>query len=211
MTIKHILWDWNGTLLDDVSLCVEATNYLLSQNNLPSIDSNYYREHFTFPVNIFYAKLGLDIKKNYQHFSKLWNDYYQHEFSLQLPIRLEAKQVLEKITTLAIDQSILSASERGYLMTSLAKLNLANHFKYIYGNDGFIPEGKLKNAQKLVKKLAFPSKEILLIGDTDHDYDICQKLGLSCLIFQKGHVNPHRLNQLNVPKIANLNQVIDYL
>lgn len=47
--IKHIIWDWNGTLFDDVDICVDNINWLLKKYNLPEITKEKYREIFTFP------------------------------------------------------------------------------------------------------------------------------------------------------------------
>ena len=48
--IKHIVWDWNGTLVNDAWLFVELMNEELKQRNLSLIDIEKYKEHFTFPV-----------------------------------------------------------------------------------------------------------------------------------------------------------------
>ena len=42
MDLKHIIWDWNGTLLDDSWLCVESINKSLKKRNLPQIDKEKY-------------------------------------------------------------------------------------------------------------------------------------------------------------------------
>ena len=55
---KHILWDWNGTLLDDSWLCVEVLNDLLKEQGRDPISLETYRTHFNFPVIHFYEFLG---------------------------------------------------------------------------------------------------------------------------------------------------------
>ena len=61
MRYKHIIWDWNGTLLDDTWLCVEGINQALIKRNLTPISEDRYREVFTFPVRDYYKKLGFDL------------------------------------------------------------------------------------------------------------------------------------------------------
>ena len=58
---QHIIWDWNGTLLNDTWLCVEVLNELLVARNRSTIDSNEYRKQFGFPVIHFYDYLGFDV------------------------------------------------------------------------------------------------------------------------------------------------------
>ena len=59
----HVIWDWNGTLLDDNWLCVEVMNTLLSSRNLPLLTLERYRDIFDFPVKNYYEKLGFNFKK----------------------------------------------------------------------------------------------------------------------------------------------------
>jgi len=60
---KRVIWDWNGTLINDVCLVVEIMNKMLKKRNLPRIDSKIYREIFDFPVTKYYLTLGFDFSK----------------------------------------------------------------------------------------------------------------------------------------------------
>ena len=61
--IKYIIWDWNGTLIDDAWLFVELMNTELQDRDLPLINVEDYRQNFTFPVKKYYENLGFDFKK----------------------------------------------------------------------------------------------------------------------------------------------------
>jgi phosphoglycolate phosphatase len=61
--IKHVVWDWNGTLLDDVDACVDSINSLLRERAMPTIARDHYLEHFGFPVRDFYVHLGFDLDR----------------------------------------------------------------------------------------------------------------------------------------------------
>ncbi len=63
MKIKHIVWDWNGTLLNDNWLSIKAINILLLKYGLPAVEKEKYLEFFTFPVINYYKKLGFDFEK----------------------------------------------------------------------------------------------------------------------------------------------------
>ena len=56
---KHIIWDWNGTLLNDIALCLQVLNRLLKRRGRTSITQGDYRRNFGFPVIHFYRYLGL--------------------------------------------------------------------------------------------------------------------------------------------------------
>ena len=59
--IETVIWDWNGTLLDDLSVSFEATNRLLAANGrAPLADLDCYRAVFSFPVIDYYRRIGFD-------------------------------------------------------------------------------------------------------------------------------------------------------
>ena len=69
----NIIWDWNGTLLNDVDICVKSMNHLLEKRNLPLLDINRYKTVFGFPVKDYYAKIGFDFTK--ENFEIPANEY----------------------------------------------------------------------------------------------------------------------------------------
>ena len=60
---KHIIWDWNGTLINDVWLAVEIMNSILASRNIPLISHEKHKEMFDFPIKNYYQKLGIDFNK----------------------------------------------------------------------------------------------------------------------------------------------------
>ena len=60
---KTIIWDWNGTLLNDLDLSVDSVNILLKERNLPTLTVEKYKDIFGFPVIDYYVKAGFDFEK----------------------------------------------------------------------------------------------------------------------------------------------------
>ncbi len=60
--VKQLIWDWNGTLLDDVRMCVNVMNVLLDKYALPELTCEKYKQVFDFPVKDYYANLGFDFE-----------------------------------------------------------------------------------------------------------------------------------------------------
>ena len=63
MKYKHIIWDWNGTLLNDLTLCVDLLNVSLEKRKLPEMTEEKYRKKFLFPIKTFYESIGFDFSK----------------------------------------------------------------------------------------------------------------------------------------------------
>ena len=61
--IKHIIWDWNGTLVNDGWLFVELMNLVLEKRNLPKITLSDYKNTFCFPLEKYYQRLGFNFNK----------------------------------------------------------------------------------------------------------------------------------------------------
>ena len=61
---KAIIWDYNGTLLNDLSIGVECINRMLTKRELPLLTTESYREVFTFPVKKYYELVGFDFNKD---------------------------------------------------------------------------------------------------------------------------------------------------
>ena len=58
--LKHIIWDWNGPLVDARWLCIEGINCSLKKRGLSEITDDVYKDMFTFPVEHYYKKVGFD-------------------------------------------------------------------------------------------------------------------------------------------------------
>jgi len=108
--MKHIIWDFNGTLLCDAQLGVDCDNYVFDTLGLPRITIEDYRAHMTMPVRDFYTSLGVDLNiYKYETISRLWLDRFnQHAVSVGLvPGALES---IARLKEKGFTQSILSAS-----------------------------------------------------------------------------------------------------
>ena len=61
---RHIAWDWNGTLMDDVWLSLHIINALLVRRGIATIDVERYREVFGFPLRDYCRRLGFDLERD---------------------------------------------------------------------------------------------------------------------------------------------------
>ncbi|MEX0595079.1 MAG: hypothetical protein WD512_01175, partial [Candidatus Paceibacterota bacterium] len=56
---QQIIWDWNGTILDDSNVAHNCICELLRLENKPVIDFEYFRRNIKFPLDKFYVEIGL--------------------------------------------------------------------------------------------------------------------------------------------------------
>ena len=205
---KHIIWDWNGTLFNDVELCVDVLNGLLVRRNLPVFSIDAYRDIFTFPVRDYYAKAGLDLEKySFEQLGKEWMDEYE---SRRLEGRLFAKaeEVLQITNSNGIEQSILSAYKQDTLTELVNHFNLHHYFTYLTGLDHIYATSKVELGKDLMKKLKQHNSNVLLIGDTIHDFDVAQAMNAGCILIADGHQSKEKLVGYGVDVYDNLKHVI---
>ena len=207
-TYKHIIWDWNGTLINDLRLWCEIMNGLLTRRDLDPISVERYREVFTFPVREYYKKVGHDVSdENWEIISyEFMNEYEERKNECELFD--EVHKVLEKIDSIGIKQSVLSAYSQHSLEEIIDHFKLTNFFVRLIGLDNIYAAGKLDNGIKWMKELGHDEGEVLLIGDTVHDYEVAREIGADCLLIAEGHQEKSKLLEVTDNTVDSLGYLL---
>ncbi|NTV82811.1 MAG: HAD family hydrolase [Bacteroidales bacterium] len=199
-----IIWDFNGTLLDDMQVCVGCMNRMLKERNLPPLDMRRYREIFTFPVRDYYLALGFDFQQEpFDIPAHQFIDLYRESLH-QAPLHEDAEDLLRYFRQLGYTQIILSAMEQELLEETLESKGILNYFDQVAGITNHLGEGKLEMARELVKSLGSGQNEICLVGDTVHDYEVAKGSGIPCILVSQGHQSFERLSPLDCMVIKDL-------
>ncbi|NWF89299.1 MAG: HAD family hydrolase [Ignavibacteriaceae bacterium] len=206
---KHIIWDWNGTLFNDVELCLDVLNGLLLRNELNPITITKYREIFTFPVKDYYAKAGLDLEKySFEILGKEWMDEYQNR-RLEARLFHNAEKYLQKIFSSGVEQSILSAYKQDTLLELVNHFQLSKYFTYLNGLDHIYATSKVDLGKELMEKLNHEKGEVLLVGDTVHDFEVAREIGADCVLIASGHQSKSKLVECKVKVYENLDEMMN--
>ena len=208
MKYTHIVWDFNGTLLDDVQTGIDCVNRLLAVRGLPVIlNKDYYRSVFGFPIREYYTRLGFDFnKEDYHTLAVEWVSLYNRECR-KAPLVPGAAEALEHFRCAGVRQILLSATEREMLRRQLASLKLAGYFDEVLGLDN-IHAGSKTHLGTLWTERIKP-KRALVIGDTVHDYETAQAMGADCVLYAGGHMARSVLLRCDCPVIDDLSQVFE--
>lgn len=208
---KHIIWDWNGTLLNDVNFCRKIINRILVENNLPELSLNRYREIFTFPVQDYYQAAGLDFTKtSFEVMGKDFIDEYE-ENKLTCSLHENAIEVLSAIHKNGIRQSVLSAYLHENLVSILNHYNLTQYFDNIIGLDNIYAGSKTHLGLMLLEQLNLPGDEILFVGDTLHDAEVAATMGVKLVLIANGHQVKEKLVINGNLVLENLDQLQNFL
>ena len=211
MKIKHIIWDWNGTLLDDCWLCVESINKSLLKRGLPLIDEEKYLDIFCFPVKEYYIKLGFDFEK--EPFTVSGSEFianYNARFN-EPELHLGVVQLLNYVESAGLTQSILSAGKQEYVNDWITHHRLKKYFIKILGIDNHYASGKTVIGKNWVLEMEYDLEEVLMVGDTIHDLEVANAMGIKCVLIAQGHTNYSRLQKTGAPVFNDLFEFRKYL
>jgi len=184
----YILWDWNGTLLDDTEAALATLNEMITVRGGQPIGMEFYRDHFAFPVRPFYDKIGI-VAHNEDEWNGIAHEY--HEVYGRQPKKLNplAVTALEMAKEAGCRQSIVSALRQDLLEADMARNGVTKYFERICGSDNLDGASKLERARVLLRTLSetVPSDtHFVLIGDALHDKEVADALGIDCILCAQG-------------------------
>ncbi len=211
MNIKHtIIWDWNGTLLDDLEISILSMNRMLHKRGLPEMSPETYRDVFTFPVKDYYTSIGFDFRKEpWEKAATEFIDLYLEALPL-CGLARHASETLEFFRSGHFGQVIVSAMEHEALLKSVEVLGIKKYLDYIGGISNHYGAGKIENARQYLRLHSLPPGEITLIGDTLHDAEVAAELGCNCILIASGHQSAKRLLASGHTVLQSLADVIPF-
>jgi len=202
-----IIWDWNGTLLDDAEVCREAINKMLKVRSLPELSLSTYRDVFTFPVIDYYKEVGFNFEV------EEWEPVAMEFINLYLSalpscgLTPFASRTLETFKQKGYRQAIISAMEHEELIKSVSALGIYDYFDYIGGIGDHYGGGKIENAMNYLNSARLNPEKITLIGDTLHDSQVAAELKCKCILVATGHQSFQRLSNTGLQVIHNLSEI----
>ncbi len=191
----HIVWDFNGTLLDDVNACIRSANRLLENHGLPRLTSREdYRASFGFPIIDYYRRLGFDLEKMpYADLAVEWVAYYLEDSSIAT-LYPDVTDTLRRVQTQGISQLILSATEQGMLEKQIEDLGIRTYLDEVLGLDNIHAYSKREIG--LIWRKQHPDARLLFVGDTDHDAQVAAAMDADCILVTTGHQPRQTLERL---------------
>ncbi len=206
---RHIIWDWNGTLIDDAWLCVEIINEMQQERGRQPITRERYEEEFGFPVKDFYERLGFDF--SVETFGALADEYIRKydQRCFECKLHEHAIDVLRHCLDHGLKHSILSAYHQVRLEAMLDFFDLRPLFTHVMGLDDHHAHGKTQQGIRLVEELGQDRDKAIMIGDTVHDYEVAREIGVDCALFIGGHNAERRLRSCGVPVLNSLGRLLE--
>lgn len=210
MKYTHVVWDFNGTVLDDVGTGIRAVNQLLAARSLPLLpDADTYRKVFHFPIKSYYEALGFDFEKEpYEVVAPQWVALYL-EFVKNAPLCPYVIEALTCFRERGLSQALLSATEQTMLRGQVRDLGLESYFDEMVGLDDIHAHSKLALARAW--REAHPTAHAFMIGDTEHDFEAAETMQMDCYLIAGGHQPKETLLATGAPVFDSLQDLVSYL
>lgn len=206
--MDSIIWDWNGTLLDDLDYCISTINVLLKKRKLPLLNRNTYKDIFSFPVKNYYQAIGFDFEKeDFEIPAQEFIDIYNRDVK-SCALHPSANKVLAFFQNRGIRQFVLSAMKQNMLEETLKHQNIFHFFEGVAGLNDHYAVSKIERGEQLITEFGIKKTNTWMIGDTIHDFEVAEKLGLKCILIADGHQSAERLKSTNSKLAESLEQLI---
>jgi len=206
---KYIFWDFNGTILDDKKLCFEILNKMLVEKGRKTVTLNDYLMIFDFPVKNYYAKV-YDLEQT--PFKELSNRFIELYQPASYDEKLH-KGIIDSIfyyQSMGVKNILLSASEKNNLDDQVKHFGIGHYFEDVLGTTNTHGESKIEVAKAYVLKHKINPKDAIMIGDTLHDAEVAESLGMDVILYTKGHQHKSRLKKYKtIDNFYELSEIIN--
>ena len=201
----HLVWDWNGTLLDDLDIVVAATNAAFASVGGPVVTADEHRRDFRRPVSDYYAGvLGRAVTEaEFANLDAIFHHTYREALA-SVSLTLDARQAMAAWTG---TQSLLSMWFHYELVPTIDRFGLS--FLRVDGlREGRGGGFKAAHLKAHLAELGIDGATVCLIGDSVDDAHAAAAVGGRCVLYTGGFTHPDNLRACGVPMADTLVEAV---
>ena len=183
---RNLIFDWSGTLVDDLGPVIEATNAVFERYHLPPFDRDRFRREFRLPYSEFYAEFLPDIP-----LAELEVHFRPAFSSAKSPVTVlpHAREKLEWCTHHGIRAFVLTSMDTQAFERQMDDFQLRHHFEATYS--GIIDKRDM--IHEIIERHRLKPQETAFVGDMTHDVETARHGGLSSIAVLTGYQHPEVL------------------
>ncbi|WP_198682148.1 HAD family hydrolase [Kribbella rubisoli] len=213
MKASHVVWDWNGTLLNDNHAVLAAVNEVCVGFGRPELSWGDWQAAYARPMQVSYEQIlqrTLD-DEEWARVDKLYHERYDallHTCELASGTLDVLRQCIESGRT----QSLLSMWFHGRLTPTVEQYGLTSYFTRIDGLAGDVGGGS--KADSLIRHLEAQQLDpatVVLIGDVVDDGQAAQAAGTQCILVSTGAMTRSALEATGAPVTESITEAIRQL
>lgn len=206
MRYKHIFWDFNGTIIDDVHNALACVNDMLLRKDMKPITLKEYYDYVETPIVNFYYRILPPQEVVFSEISKSYHEDYARHLE-ETTLADGAKELLEFFKEKGVHQYIITSNFIDETIDLTKKFGVHHLFDAILGADNTLAESKIERAKAFFDLKKINPNEAIFIGDTLHDLETANALGIDCVLVAYGHQGRKLLEEHNAFTVQNLEDV----
>ena len=210
MRYKHIFWDFNGTIIDDVNNALSCVNDMLERKGRKPIDITEYYDYVDTPIINFYYRILPPEEVIFSEISEQYHSDYARHLE-ETALATGAEELLKELKEKGTHQYIITSNFIGETLELIKKFGVYEYFDEILGADNTLAESKIERAKAFFNSKDINRNEAVFIGDTLHDLETANALGIDCVLVAFGHQGRKLLNNHNAYNVEGLQEVRDIL
>ncbi|MCO5998814.1 HAD family hydrolase [Actinoallomurus rhizosphaericola] len=211
--MAHIVWDWNGTLFDDLDAVVDATNEIFVSYGLPMVDLAGFQAVYTRPIWACYERLlGRELEQGeWERLDAAFHDSY-HRLMERCRLAADARHAIDALSDAGHTQSLLSMWHHDRLTVAVRRYGIGEIFRRV---DGLRPEeaggSKAEFMVRHLTRLGVDPSEVVAIGDSVDDAVAARHAGARAILYAGGMQGRAELDRFGVPVVERLTEVSAYI
>lgn len=205
----HVVWDWNGTLLDDLAVVIESVNAGVGPYVSAPITLEHYRNHYTRPVKQFYdAVLGRTLtEQEWIELDARFHRAYDERLH-RAELARDAEVALASLATSDHSQSLLSMYPHDALIPIVEKHRIDHYFDQIDGLRGPAGDAKSSYLSAHLDEMEVLGESVLMVGDTPDDAVAAASVGATCVLVANGSHHRHALEATGAHVVDSIGAVL---
>ena len=185
---KNIIFDWSGTLVDDLALTLDASNYVFSQYGKPCMNRDEFRAEFQLPYPDYYARVlpHADLDELEDHFR-----YAFRVSNAPVEVLPNAREFLEFCRARGVRCFILTSVDAKEFDTQCRELGMMEYFEAIHAGI----RHKDAHIHTLLAQHGLHAHETAFIGDMQHDVETAHHAGITSIAVLTGYNDAAQLSK----------------
>ncbi len=202
---NNLIFDWSGTLVDDLGPVIEATNAVLEKYGLAPLDRESFRRRFRLPYPEFYAEMLplVPLAEVEVHFREAFAAAVS-----PVTVLPHAREKLEWCAAAGIRAFVLTSMDAAAFAQQLAQFGFGQHFEATYA--GVLDKREV--IHQLLATHGLDPAETAFVGDMTHDIETARHGGIASIAVLTGYQHPELLAtarpDLTVPDLRVLRDLL---
>lgn len=207
--IHTIVWDFNGTVLNDRAASTEAVNQMMARRSLGSITEEWYAANLIMPLEAFYESVGFNMEQ--ERIEKLSEEFQQECAKVDRPIFPEVLDALEALQKRGYRQLLFSSLHQSILEKQAQERGISQYFEKIMGRMDRSLGSKEEAAKAYLEEKGIAPESVLFVGDLTTDWEMAEYVGSPCVLIPKGHQDERRLSSTSAFILKDASNLLKFL